>query len=113
MGRGRFNLADVTKWRADVLGQRDEGRQDTKAYWQMQKWKLDCRKSEIEISKMSGTVHDKAACAASLTAIRARESGILHGLAQRFAGAFPEAGQQGQWLEREVDEVIGRLRGEG
>jgi phage terminase Nu1 subunit (DNA packaging protein) len=108
---GLFVLTEVEAW----LRKRDEkkaaGRdlKEEKLRQEIERIKRTIQSQDMDLEKQRGTVHDKAACAASLTAIRARESGILHGLSQRFAGAFPEAVQQAEWLDREVDEVIGRL----
>lgn len=113
LSRGRFDLTKVEQWRKDVLGQRDEGKKDTKAYWQMQKWKLDCRKSEIAIAELEGSLHSRDECSRSLTALRAKESRILHTLPDRLASRFPELGAKlKQAAAEEVDEILERLNHE-
>lgn len=108
---GTFSLADVDAWlreRADKRGAAASLR-DQKIEHEIQRLKRDIDARDIDISKLRGEVHSKRECAASLTALRARESRTLHGLAQRFSGAFPEATAQAEWLDKEVNGVIERL----
>lgn len=112
-----FDLEKVVAWRkAKLQAAADDPAvkmQASKTALQAKRLMLQCEKLEIEVLRERGKLHDKDACATSLTEIRARESHILHGLWERFSSAFPEQIQQAQWLEREVDEVIGRLHDTG
>jgi hypothetical protein len=110
---GQFVLAVVEAWLLKRDDKNAQGRdlKEEKTRQEIERIKRDIQARDIDLEKQRGTVHDKSACAASLTAMRARESAVLHGLSQRFAGAFPEATAQAVWLEREVDGVIERLQG--
>lgn len=111
---GSFDLDKVVAWRkAKLQAAADDPSvraQSAKTALQSKRLMLQCEKLETEIMLVRGKLHDKAACAASLTELRARESHTLHGLSQRFAAAFPEAGKMAEWIEHEIDGVIERLR---
>ena len=111
---GKFVLAKVEAWirERDAKKQERASLKDRKTQAEIDRIQRDITKRDLEIAKEEGKVHGSAECSASLTEIRARESRVLHGLDQRFAAAFPEATKQAEWLEREIDDVLGRLAGE-
>jgi phage terminase Nu1 subunit (DNA packaging protein) len=107
---GGFDLAEVNTWRAGQLGHRDEKNKTSKAYWQVEKWKLDCKKIKQQIDRDADLLHDKSKCAASLLEIRAIESRTLHGLGAKIASQFPEVTGLKAAIEKETDAIVKRLK---
>jgi len=81
-----------------------------KSDWEIEKLRLACEKHAHEIAEAKGLVHDKEKCSASLLEIRAIESRTLHGLGAKIASQFPEVPGLKAAIDKEVDEVLKRLK---
>jgi len=66
---------------------------------------------QIAIDKERGRLHDVEECCRSLSEIRAVESRVLHGVADRVSMQFPEVAIKiKEAINKEIDEVLASLK---
>lgn len=110
-----FDLDVVVAWRKAKL---NEAANDpavkaagAKATLQAKRLMLQCEQLETVIAREKGRLHDKNACALSLTTVIAESFQPLMTLGSRLASQFPELGQRlREAIDKEVDISLNQIR---
>jgi phage terminase Nu1 subunit (DNA packaging protein) len=110
-----FDLDLVLAWRKAKL---NEAANDPavkaaghKAALQAKRLMLQCEQLEVVLARDKGRLHDKHACALSLTSVVSESLQPLLSVGSRLAAQFPELGQRlRDAADKEIDAVLQQIR---